>query len=153
MNYKKGLARIFVIGLIIAPIAGFFSVDEESRSISKNIRDISYEMSKEIQQEPCVSIVKSNPRKFPELQSAKSCYWTFVYWDTIREWQDKNGKTGQIIDEDAVKQTMAAEAESAISEVRWTQAGYYTFSYLFLWIVSIAIFFIGKWIYKGFQSK
>ena len=153
MNYKKGLTRIFVIGLVIAPIAGFFSVDEESRSISKNVRDISYETQKEIQQEPCASIVKSNPRKFPELQSVKSCYWTFIYWDTIREWQDKNSKTGQIVDEDTVKQTMAAEADSAISEIRWTEAGYYTFGYLLIWLACLIVFFVIKWIIKGFKSK
>ena len=153
MNYKKGLARIFVIGLVIAPIAGFFSASEERVRIQQESQEISHEIQKEIKHELCADFVKANPKKFPELTSTKSCYWTFIYWDTIRKWQDKNGKAEQLIDEETVRKTLYAEADKTESEFRWTQTGYYVFNYLLLWFASFVIFFISKWIYKGFKSQ
>lgn len=152
MNYKKGLARIFVIGLVIAAIAGFFSASEERVRIQVDSQEISHEIQKEIKHALCADFVKANPKKFPELTSTKACYWTFIYWDTIRKWQDKNGKSGQIIDEETVRKTLYTEADNTESKFRWTQARYYFFNYLLLWCASFVIFFIGRWILRGFKS-
>ena len=152
MNYKKGFIRIFLIGLLISPTIGFFSTAEEIKKIEFDTWDDIHEISKEIKHVLCADFVKDNPKEFPRLISTNACYWTYVYWDTIRKWQEKNGKAGEIIDEETVKQAMIAKADSAKSEFRWTQAGNYIKSYLLLCIALLVIFFISKWIYKGFKS-
>jgi len=153
MNYKKGLIRIFILGLLISPIAGFFSATEEANRMAEDSFEDLHEIRKELKHVLCKDFVEANPMKFPELTSTKACYWTFIYWDTIRKWQDENGKAGQLIDEETVSKTMYAEADKARSEVRWTEAGYFIIYYLLFWLTSFVIFFTGKWIYKGFKSQ
>jgi hypothetical protein len=141
------------LGYLSPPIAGFLSTSEEIKKIEENSQEISHELNKEIKHVLCADFVAANPKKLPELPSTFACYWTVVYWDTIRKWQDENGKAGQIIDEETVRKTMYAEAESAKSEVRWTEAGNFILYYLLLWVTSFVIFFTGKWIYKGFKAQ
>jgi hypothetical protein len=152
MNIKKGLTRIFILGLVISPIAGFFSSAEDSNKIASGGWDTIYRFKEQSKLEPCASIVKTNPKVFPKSPGI-NCYIIEIYWDNVRKWQDENGKAGQLIDEETVSKTMYAEADKARSEVRWTEAGYFTIYYLLFWLTSFVIFFTGKWIYKGFKSQ
>ena len=152
MNYKKGLTRIFILGFVICPIAGFFSAAGESEKIAAHYSKISYEIQKEINKEPCASILR-DPLRFAELKFTSACSSIHLYWDYIRNWQDENGKAGNIIDIETASQAMNANTSKLQWEVRWFQTAHYIFGYLFLWLVSFVIFFTGKWIYRGFKSQ
>lgn len=152
MNYKKGLARLFVIGLVIAPIAGFFSAAEESNKIaSEGLSRISG-IKKQLKEEPCSSLIKNNPRDFPETPNLK-CFPTDIFWSDIREWQDRNGKSGNIIDDETIANAINHQTSSLQWNVRWVEITAYTIGYLILWLASLSVFFIGKWVIRGFKSK
>jgi hypothetical protein len=152
MNYKKGLARIFVIGLVIAPIAGFFSASEESNKIASEGWSRISGIKKQLKEEPCATLIKNNPRDFPEAPNLK-CFPTDVFWGDIREWQDRNGKSGNIIDDETITQAINDQTSSLQWNVRWLEITAYTIGYLLLWLALLMLFFMGRWIYKGFKSK
>lgn len=152
MNIKKGLTRIFVIGLVIAPIAGFFSAADESKKIANYQSKISYDIQKEISKEPCASIVR-DPLRFAELKFTSACNSIYLYWDDIRYWQDENGKAGDIINLQTISNAIDDQTSILQWNVRWVEISAYTIGYLLLWLASFVIFFIGRWILRGFKSK
>jgi hypothetical protein len=153
MNIKKGLTRIFILGMVIAPIAGFFSSADRSMQIASSDYDTRSRIKEQIKTEPCASIVKSNPKEFPKLNPSYTCSPTYIYWDGIRKWQAENGRAGQMIDDDTVDQALRAETNSQQWEVRWVQIAIYAIGYLFIWLVGLIIFYLGRWIYRGFKSQ
>lgn len=153
MNYKKGLTRIFIIGLVAFPVAGFFSSADQNAEIARNGRDTASRIKEQIKKEPCASIVKSNPKKFPDIAAENTCSTTDIYWNSIREWQDKNGKAGAIIDDHTVDQAIEANTNQNQSNIRWIQIAFYTIGYLVVWLVGLIIFYLGRWIYRGFKSQ
>jgi hypothetical protein len=152
MNYKKGLTRIFILGLVISPIAGFFSSAEDSNKIASGGWDTIYRFKEQSKLEPCASIVKTNPKVFPKSPGI-NCYIIEIYWDNVRKWQDENGKAGQIIDDETVTKAISADTSRLQWEVRWFQIAIYTIGYLLFWLVGLTIFYLGRWIIKGFKSQ
>jgi hypothetical protein len=152
MNIKKGLTRIFILGLVISPIAGFFSSAKQSNDIASRGWDSASKIQVELKVEPCASIVKSNPKEFPKLNPSYTCSLTSIYWNGIRKWQDENGKAGKVIDSETVDLAITAEINALRSEVRWFQIAIYTFGYLFFWLAGLIVFYLGRWIIKGFKS-
>ena len=152
MNYKKGLTRIFILGMVIAPISGFFSSAEPSMQIASSDYDTRSRIKEQLKVEPCASIVKSNPKEFPKLNPSYTCSPTYIYWNGIRKWQNENGKAGQIIDDDTVDQALRAETSSRQWEYRWLQIAIYSIGYLLIWLFGLTIFYLGRWIYRGFKS-
>lgn len=152
MNYKKGLIRIFVIGLVIAPIAGFFSSAEDSNKIAMNGHDTISTFNRQSKVEPCASTIKSNPKvspKFPGLD----CFVVEIYWSKVREWQNENGKAGQLIDDETFKKAIDADTSKRQWETRWFHIALFTFGYLFIWLACLIVFFVIRWIIRGFKSK
>ena len=153
MNIKKGLTRIFILGMVISPIAGFFSSADRSIQIASFDYDTGSRIKEQLKTEPCASIVKSNPKEFPKLNPSYTCSPTDIYWHRIRKWQAENGRAGKMIDDDAVDQAFRAKTNSQQWEVRWVQIAIYTIGYLFIWLVGLTIFYLGRWIYRGFKSQ
>jgi hypothetical protein len=152
MNYKKGLTRIFVIGLVIAPIAGFFSSAEDSNKIAMGGYQTISKFKEQSKLEPCASTIKSNPKVFPKFPNL-DCYVTEIYWSNVREWQDKNGKAGQIIDDETVTKAIDSDTSKRQWETRWFHIALFTFGYLFIWLACLIVFFVSRWIIKGFKSQ
>ena len=152
MNIKKGLTRIFILGMVISPIAGFFSSAEESNKIASGGSDTIYKFKQQSKGEPCLSAIKSNPKVFPKF-SGLDCYIVEIYWDNVRKWQDANGKAGQIIDDETVDKAIQADISSRQWELRWFQIAIYTIGYLLFWLVGLVIFYVGRWILRGFKSQ
>lgn len=153
MNYKKGLTRIFIIGLFAFPVAGFFSSADQYAEIARDGRDTVSRIKEQIKKEPCASIVKENPKEFPQLNPRYTCSPTYIYWGGIRKWQDENGKAGAIIDDDTVEQAIEANTKQNQSNIRWIQIAFYTIGYLLVWLVGLILFYLGRWIYRGFKSQ
>ena len=153
MNIKKGLTRIFILGMVISPIAGFFSSAKESNQIASRGWETASRIKEQIKVEPCASIVKSNPKEFPKLNPSYTCSPTYIYWDGIRKWQDENGKTNQIIDDKTIGEAMDSSSSSQQWELRWVQIAIYAIGYLFIWLASLIIFYLGRWIYRGFKAQ
>lgn len=153
MNIKKGLTRIFILGLVISPIAGFFSAAEQSNNIARVAYTTVSRIKEQIKEEPCASIVKSNPKAFPKLNPSYTCSPTYIYWDGIREWQAENGRAGMIIDGETVDKALWADVSALQWDVRWNKIAGYTIGYLLLCLVGLIIFYLGRWIIRGFKSK
>lgn len=153
MNIKKGLTRIFILGLVISPIAGFFSSAKESNQIASRGWDTASRIKEQIKVEPCAAIVKKNPKDFPNLNPSYACSPTYIYWDSIRKWQNENGKTDQIIDDKTIDMAIDSSTSSQQWELRWFYIAIYTIGYLLFWLVGLTIFYVGRWIYRGFKSQ
>lgn len=153
MNYKKGIIRIFILGLVISPIAGFFSAAEQSNNIASSAYNTASRIQEQLREEPCASIVKSNPKTFPKLNPSYTCSPTYIYWDGIREWQAANGRAGMVIDNDTVDKALWADVRSQQWNVGMFQTAIYTIGYLFLCLTGLIIFYLGRWIFRGFKSQ
>ena len=151
MNIKKGLTRIFILGLVISPIVGFFSSAEQSNNIASAGFNTISSFKEQSKKEPCAAAIKNNSKASPKI-TGTSCYTIEIYWDTIRKWQDANGKAGQIIDDETVTQAIYADSSSRQWELRWFFIADYVIGYLLFCLAGLIVFYLGRWIIKGFKS-
>ena len=152
MNFKKGLTRVFIVGIFLVPFAGLVKEGESITKTQMIMWDSQSRMVANLAEPACSTIVKLNPKAFPEMTPSYACSPLSIYWDTVKKYQTQNGLTGPVTAE-IVEKAMDAEIDARGSKMRWEILGLYLFGYLVLCLAAVIVFFIGRWIFRGFKSS
>jgi hypothetical protein len=152
MNYKKGLTRIFIIGLFLAPLFGLLKEGESITKVQMIMWETENQMISKLSDPTCLAIVKANPKNFSDIDTKHNCYPLSGYWDEVKAYQAKSGNNEQVNDK-IIEQAMEAYIDAKGSKLRWEVMGLYLAGYLALCLLGLISFFIIRWIIKGFKSQ
>ena len=152
MNFKKGLTRIFIVGIFLVPFAGLVKEGESITKTQMIMWDTKSRMVANLAEPACSAIVSLNPKVFPEMKPSYACSPLSIYWQTVKEYQSKNGLVG-VISAEVIEKAMDEDIDARGSKMRWEIMGLYLFGYLVLCLVGAVVFFIGRWIFRGFKSQ
>ena len=153
MNFKKGLVRLFVVGLVISAIVGFFNVDREGLQANNRFYfDSLRSIEKEVKDPACIEMLKRNNVGTDPAHTKFEgrCYHINLFWDTIQS--AKNPKDPSVTSKVAI-----AAVENARFSSHWQRIGFetaiYVFGYLFLCLLAWIVFITFRWIKKGFTNS
>jgi hypothetical protein len=152
MNYKKGLTRIFIIGLFIAPLFGLFQEGESITKVQTIIWDVENSIVSKLSDPACLAIVKANPKNFSDIDTKHNCFPLSGYWDVIKAYQAKSGNNEQVNDR-IIEQAMEAYIDTKVFKLRMEAMGLYLGGYLALCLLGLIGFFIIRWVIRGFKSQ
>ena len=153
MNLKKGLTRLFVLGLAISVIVGFVMVDEKVISRQQNFYDDSAsEIEKEMTHWECQSMLKLTlESSLPEFRGYRgACQNTLLFWSGIKKRQLET-KT-QEIDVKFVQNYIRSEGAYHFYG-NWLMSIFvYLIGYVLVCLLSWLIFITLRWVKRGFSS-
>lgn len=152
MNIKKGLTRLFVVGLCFSPIVGFFNIDEEQLSSSRKFyRESITEIKYELTNKACLDMLQGKQADVnKEMTGYKGrCYRTYLFWDTIKDAAGPNDKA-------ITEQSAVAAVEAEASSERWQRIAFdiavYVIGYLFICLLAFIAYSVFRWVKKGFTT-
>jgi hypothetical protein len=154
MNIKKGLSRLFAVGLFLSAAYGFFTVNQDVISANSSYYvNTKHELRKEFEKPECREILeKNNVDTNPVLTSYSggACFYTNNHWSTIQD--GKRDKRGVITPEAAIEAISASQNES-----KWTtifiNISMSVITYVMLCLLALAIYYVYVWVKRGFTAK
>jgi hypothetical protein len=152
MNWKKGITRLFILGLVITPIFGLIKDANHITNYYSSMWDTKDRIIENLKAPVCSEIVKSNPSVFPNLNPSYTCSPLYIYWDDIQKYRKENGLLQSALTDEIIKKAISEHVDKTASEMRWTIVGMYLAGYLFVCVFLLISFFILRWIIKGFKS-
>lgn len=146
MNYKKGFIRLIILGILISPVIAYFQTSDELAQLKENYAETTRRVSIAIADPKCTAIL-NNGNGSNSMTEGMFCFALGFYWKDLGKYQ------GPPPDFKGIRDVMATEERVSKLEV-FLPAMFKIFGfYLFLWASGFGLFFIGKWIFKGFKSQ
>lgn len=153
LNVKKGITRLFFIGLIISVIVGFARLNQDALKYKNNFYyESRMTLERELTDPKCQDILKSNNEGTdPDLLKYDGrCFHLGFFWKTIKDRQIKTET--QTINEDFAldavkKQELYENREWLILDIALYVIGYVLLCFL-AWLIFIAL----RWVKRGFSS-
>jgi hypothetical protein len=152
MNWKKGITRLFILGLVVAPIFGLMKDANQITNYYSSMWDTKYNIVENLKTPVCSEIVKSNPAIFPTLNPSYTCSPLYIYWDDIQKYRKEKGLLQSPLTEEVIKNAISEHADKTASEMRWSIIGIYEAGYLLICLFLLISFFVLRWVIKGFKS-
>lgn len=152
MNYKKGITRIFIIGLFIAPLVGLFVDGKQMTNYRTSMWDTDDRMIANLKEPFCAGIVKQNPDVFPKTDPSYACSPLSIYWSTVKKYQAEEKLSGPVT-EQIITDAMRESVNSSVSQMRWIIFATYEIGYLMACLFAAILFSILRWIYRGFKTQ
>ena len=152
MNYKKGITRLFVIGLFLAPLVGLFMDGKQMTDYRASMWDTSDRMVANLKEPFCADIVRKNPIEFPETEPSFACSPLSIYWSSVKKYQSEEKLTGPVT-EKIIADAMHARVNDSVSNMRWMIFLTFELGYLFACLFALIVFFLVRWVIKGFKSQ
>lgn len=150
MNIKKGLIRLFIVCSIISSIGGFFYLSSESKSQTSMQIETIWAIEKNLKDPVCSEIVRKNPNEFPVLVPSYACSPLSIYWQSIKQYQNKNISKYPQFNEKLVNDAMWSEIRSQQIETGIFGLLLGFIWNLIIWIFMLIVFFTIRWVKKGF---
>lgn len=146
MKFKKGFIRLIILGLIISPVIAYFQTSDELRQVKINFIETTQKVYSSISNPECVALLNAD-NGINAGDAGFNCVLLKIYWKDIKVLQ------GPPTDFQGIKDVMAKEERISKLEV-YLPAMFKVFGlYLLFWASGFALFFIGRWIIKGFKSQ
>ena len=153
MNLKRGLTRLFVLGLTISVIVGFLMVDKQAlNSTRAYYRDQITQINSEIKYPECLDMLKLNNKDIlPNYDSYNGpCKWTLFSWDKIKNRQIKTKTTE--IDVIFIENTLRKESFYNQSDLWIGSIFGYPLLYVLFCFISWLIYLVMRWVKRGFSN-
>jgi hypothetical protein len=154
LNYKKGIFRLFIIGLVLAPILAMFMNGDRYMKYRMDSFDSQQYAVAAAKMPRCAAIVAKNPIKFPDLnyEPENNCLSLVMNWDEIKAYQAKQGNISSPVTDKVIRDAMQADTNDVVASMRLMDSVAYVIFYLAFSLITLVVFFIGKWVVKGFKS-
>lgn len=152
MNLKKGITRLFILGLVIAPIFGLIKDANQITNYYSSMWDTKHNIVENLKTPVCAEIVKSNPLIFPTLNPSYTCSPLYIYWEDIQRYRKENGLQNSLLTEEIIKKAISEHIDKTASEMRWSILAVYELGYLIICLIFLISFYIVRWIIRGFKS-
>jgi hypothetical protein len=152
LNLKKGLIRLFLVGLVISAIVGFFKVDSDQLVSSNRFYFESIaSIEKEIKDPRCLALLKANNQNTDPvlLKYEGPCYHIGLFWDRV---EDKRKSKDQEITGQFVIDVVDGRRSSQHLQYILVNTGLYVAGYLLICFVAWLVFISLWWIKRGFTS-
>ena len=152
LNLKKGLIRLFLVGLVISAIVGFIKVDSNQlMSTNRFYFDSKASLEKELKNPKCIQILNSNNIDTDPalLKYEGACYHLGLFWDEVLERKKSND---QIVTREFVIDVVEKERSSQHLQYILVNTSFYMVGYIFICFLAWLIFISGRWIKRGFTS-
>ncbi len=152
LNLKKGLIRLFLVGLVISGIVGFIKVDSNQlMNTNRFYYDSITSLEREVKDPRCVQVLNSNNLNTDPalLKYEGPCYHIGLFWNRIAE--NKKSKD-QVVTGKFVIEVVQQERSSQHLQYILVNTGFYVIGYLFICFVLWLAFVTGRWVKRGFTS-
>lgn len=152
LNLKKGLPRLFIFGLLISILIGFALMDRKGL-VDRNIYygKVQQYMKQELANPTCTNPLVIGSKEIAESDPKfrDTCFYVSLYWERIL---DKSKKIDKSVDIKLVSEIVESERSSGHWEKFLFDIGVYVVGYVFLFLLFMTMFFIGRWVYRGFKQ-
>jgi hypothetical protein len=152
LNFKKGITRIFLVGLVISPIFGFFKLDSEKLLTNNRFYfDSISSIEKELKDPQCLTLLKNNNVDTDQnlIKYEGKCYYINLFWNTITK---NKSNPNDVITGKFILQTIENERKNQHNITLLFDVGLYVLGYLFICLVFWMCFMTFRWVKKGFDS-
>ena len=152
MNSKRGLTRLFVLGLTISVIVGFVMVQKPLNSTSEFYRDQITKINSEIKYLDCLDMLKlNNKNDLPDFFNYNGpCRSILLSWDDIKDRQIKTKTTE--IDMNFIEETLREHSFSYQRDLWIGTIFGYPLLYVLFCFISWLIFLVMRWVKRGFSN-
>lgn len=151
MNIRKGLSRLFLVGLVLSAIVGFIVGSKASEGSTKfsiqTINTIRSELLKPI----CIKALKIPVSEWNQLEQS-GCVDLSIYFDSLNTFQKKNSLKYSSITSELVSEMIWIQIKEQQQEYLLLGLGGTIGLYILLCVLGLVIFFTGRWIKRGFNS-
>ncbi|MBU3617330.1 hypothetical protein [Polynucleobacter sp. JS-Polo-80-F4] len=154
MNIKKGLIRLFIVSTIFVGLVGYYNGASDGNATQTHFYSVMSNAVRQMDIPECQAIVAKNPPDITSLsgKGVEKCTDLAVVWNEARAYHVNNNRTG-LVDILDIRNSY----EEVWGNYTATRGLYNAISIIFgYWAILVAIlllFFIGRWIWRGFKSK
>jgi hypothetical protein len=149
MNIKKGLLRLWLVSLPIVFGWSYFSEVNKANPVMMTWYGFHQDAIRESEKPVCQEIINKNPNEYPKTTSPNSCPQLSVFWDSLKASKNSNQKINKE-DIDALFEKNWASYPSKQGLIYGSIA---LVAYQLILVILAVLFFIAKWVYRGFKSE
>jgi hypothetical protein len=147
MNYKKGLIRLGIISLVVAPVSGYFLALDDIKYIRTSMAGYTQRVGMASADPDCVRTIKSGELYWNVGPAGIACNSLKSYWKDLEQYQGTPPNQGAIY-----RKMQSITFSMQMKE--WMISTAKCFLYYVLFCIAVAgLIFTGRWVFKGLKSQ
>lgn len=154
MNFKKGLIRLFITSTIIVGLVGYYTGASDGNATQTHFYGVMSNAISQMDIPECQAIISNNPSEITS-QSGKGvekCGDLAVVWNKARALHIKQNRTGSVDASDIRNSYEEVWGNYTITRGLFNALSI-TIGYWFILGVLMLIFFVCRWVWRGFSNK
>ena len=154
MNIKKGLIRLFIVSTIFVGLVGYYNGASDGNATQTHFYGVMSNAVRQMDISECQAIVAKNPTEITSLsgKGVEKCSDLAVVWNEARAYHYKQNRTGLVDIQDIRNSYQEVWGNYTITRGLYNAMSV-VLGYWVILVVIALLFFICRWIWRGFKSK
>jgi len=154
MNFRKGLIRLFIVSTLFVGLVGYYNGASDGNLTQTHFYGVMSNAIRQMDTPECQAIVAKNPTEITSLsgKGVEKCTDLAVVWNNARAYHIKQNRTGLVNVEDVRNSYQEVWGNYTITRGLFNAMSV-MLGYWFILVAVLLLFFICRWIWRGFKSK
>lgn len=131
---------------------GYFNGLMSAEPARKNGIDKMVKIQADLLKDYCKGLVATNPGELAKDPPNQRCLYLAIYWDELNQYQAKHLKKYPQIDGDLASAMVGDDIDGLTRNMGLISIANACISYLLIWAIGFVLFYIFRWIKRGFSS-